>query len=177
MMKSIYFFLSSLLITSVSCFQSSVDTKPNQEFEYHSAVRADGTAFYAYEHAKGQVHYMLDYGDEKGVWRPFGPQMTSHNNVNLGFDVVERPGAASYYLLHSETGQLYYMIEGTNASDSWQAYGNQISTNGRGLLEFDAQGRVEGNSFYALDTKSGQMYFMNDFGPEAGTWLTYGSEL
>jgi len=21
------------------------------------------------------------------------------------------------------------------------------------------------------------MYFMNDFGPEAGTWLTYGSEL
>ena len=176
-MKSIYFLLSSLLITSVSCFQSSVDTKSDQDFEYHTAIRNDGTAFYAFEHAKGQIHYMLDYGDNKGEWLPFGPQMPNQGDVSLEFDVVERAGAASYYLLHPKTGQLFFTVEGANATDSWQTYGDKISSNGKGTLEFDAQGRFEGNSFYAFDTKSGQMYYMNDFGPDAGKWLTYGTEL
>lgn len=176
-MKSIYFFLSSLLITSVSCFQGSSDIKPDQDFEYHTSIRNDGTAFYAFEHAKGQIHYMLDYGDTKGVWQTYGPQMSNLSDVGLQFDVVERAGAASYYLLHPKTGQLYFTVEGVNATDSWQTYGDKISANGRGSLEFDAQGRFEGNSFYALDTESGQMFYMNDFGPEAGQWLTYGSEL
>jgi len=177
MMKSIYFFLSSLLLTSVSCFQSSEDVKPKQEFEYHSAIRADGTAFYAYEHANGQIHYMLDYGDNKGAWFAFGPKMASHSEVGLEFDVVERPGAASYYLLHPKTGQLYFTVEGANASGAWETYGDKISSNSKGSFEFDAQGRIEGNSFYAFDTKSGQMYFMNDFGETAGKWMTYGTEL
>ena len=176
-MKSLYFFLTSLLITSVSCFQSSVDVKPSKDFDYHSAIRNDGTAFYAFEHSKGQVHYMLDYGDNKGVWTAFGPKMTNHSEVGLLFDVIERAGAASFYLLHPKTGQLFYTVDGSNGSGTWQSYGNLISSKGNASLEFDAEGRFEGNSFYALDTKSGQMYYMNDFGPQAGEWLSYGNEL
>lgn len=177
MMKPVYFFLTSLLITAASCFQGSVEVKPDKEFEYHSSTRADGNAFYAYEHAKGQIHYMLDYGDEKGMWQTYGPQMAQHSNAGLLFDVVERPGAASYYLLHPKTGELFYTIEGANATGVWQTYGDKISSSGNASLEFDAEARTEGNSFYALDTKSGQMYFMNDYGDYAGQWTAYGNEL
>jgi len=176
-MKSIYLLIVSLLLTLVSCDQSSQEVKSKQDFEYHTAIRKDGTIFYAYEQDKGQVHFMLDFGDDKGMWKPFGPKMSSHSGVDLQFDVVERSGAASFYLLHPKTGQLYFAVDGTNASDTWQTYGEQIPTNGNGSLEFDAQGRFEGNSFYALDTKSRQMYYMNDFGPDAGKWLTYGNKL
>lgn len=177
MMKPIYLILTSVLVTAASCFQSTLDLAPKEAFEYHSSTRVDGNAFYAFEHAKGQIHYMLDYGDAKGVWQPYGPQMTGHSDVALQFDVVERPGAASYYLLHPNTGQLYYTVEGANASGTWEMYGGKISTRGNASLQFDAEARTEGNSFYALDTNTGQMYFMNDYGPEAGRWSTYGKEV
>jgi len=167
-----------LAIIVTTCFSCTPNSQQAEDGAvYRAALRKDGTAFYAYDQKSKKINYMLDYGEQKGTWQSFGPAMTLHGDLGLQFDVIERAGAASFYVMHPHTGQLYYTVDGANASDSWQAYGNLISASGKAKLRLEAEGRFEGNSFYALDTGTGQMYYMNDFGDQAGEWLSYGDKL
>ncbi len=43
-----------------------------------------------------------------------------------------------------------------------------------GKYRYSTLTREEGSAFFALDGSSGQLYFMNDYGTEAGIWKPYG---
>jgi len=177
-MRYIAFFLAAtfVMVSHSGCTQNKNTSKPGNLI-FKSNLRADGTSFYAMDNRTGQVYFMLDFGDNRGSWQAFGEKVKPGGPSTLLFDVVERATNASFYALDGMTGQLYYTNDDAASGGKWQKYGDIIRTNGVNLLQFEATGRFEGQSFYAFDSMSGQMYFMNDFGEGAGQWKTYGSPL
>ena len=171
------FFLSSFLHFS-ACTQSASTTAPSStQLLFESNLRANGTAFYAMDNQSGQLYFMLDWGEKRGAWQKFGEVIRVSGPHALQFAVVERAGATSFYALDGGTGQLYYTNDDNATQGKWNTYGDVIRSAGVNLLQFEAEGRMEGNSFYVFDSLSGQMYFMNDFGDRAGKWAKYGSPL
>jgi len=178
-MKNFAFLLILGIVVSMSniaCTQSNSSTTPTN-LVFTSKLRPSGSAFYAMNNKSGQMYFMLDYGEVRGEWKAFGTALREGGGNPLLFDAVERAEARSFYSLDSQTGQLYFYNDGAEPSTAWTKYGNQIRSNGINLLQFNAIGRVNGNSFYAFDSQSGQMYYMNDFDEDAGTWKTYGNKL
>lgn len=171
-----------LIFALVTCFGHSACTQNNSSpgaspngYIFKTNLRTDGASFYAMNKETGQIHYMLDYGDNSGVWRPFGQTLPS-NGASYSFDVVERPAATSFYALDNRTGKVYYTDDNPANVGAWKPYGDILRENGVSQLQFEALGRVGGNSFYAFDVLTGQMYFMNDFGDNAGKWSKYGNQ-
>ncbi len=163
-------------ISNVACSQPG-STTATTDLIFTSNLRPAGSAFYAMDSKSGQMYFMLDYGEVKGVWKSFGPTLRKGGGNPLLFDAVERAEARSFYSLDSKTGQLHFYNDGAEPSKAWTKYGDQIKSNGVNLLQFTAIGRIGGNSFYAFDSLSGQMYFMNDFDEDAGKWKPYGNKL
>jgi hypothetical protein len=162
------------LLTQTAC--TSQSNASSQGMIFKSNLRVDGTAFYSMDSQTGQVYYMLDFGDNRGKWLPFGGLIAPQKTGNLLFDVVERAANASFYALDARTGQLFYTNDDQNSAGKWLPYGDPISTSNTNF-QFEATGRMEGNSFYAINTQSRQMYFMNDFGDDAGKWKPYGETI
>ena len=123
------------------------------------------------------MYFMLDYGEVRGQWKAFGPTLRKGGGNPLMFDAVERAQARSFYSLDSQTGQLYFYNDGAEKSEAWTKYGDQIRSTGVNLLQFKAVGRATGNSFFAFDSLTGQMYYMNDFDADKGKWKPYGNQL
>lgn len=179
-MKMIKYSICALMLTFFvsSCnSQTKAANKSTATQVFQTKLRADGTAFYAMNSKTGQLSFMLDYGEKRGIWQNFGSTIKSSGGNPMGFAVVERPGATSFYALDSQTGQLYYTNDDNSGTSTWTKYGNTIRPNGLSLLQFNAQGRFEGSSFFAFDSYSGQMYYMNDFAEGAGVWKKYGNNL
>ena len=179
-MKMIKYSICALMlifVVSACNSQSKAANQTNSSQVFQTKLRADGTAFYAMNSKTGQLSFMLDYGEKRGVWRQFGPTIQPNVGNPMGFGVVERPGATSFYAMDSQTGQIYYTNDDNSGESTWQKYGNTIRSNGLSPLQLSVQGRFGGNSFFALDTYSGQMYYMNDFEEGAGVWKKYGDNL
>ncbi len=180
-MKNLVLLLTFGIICSMSniaCTQNNgASTVTPSNLVFSAQLRTDGSAFYAMNNKTGQMFFMLDYGETRGSWKPFGPVLREGGGSALLFQVVERLDSRSFYALDSQTGQLYFSNDGAEPSVAWTKYGTTIRSNGVNALQFTATGRTNGNSFYAFDSQSGQMYFMNDFDEDAGTWKTYGDQL
>lgn len=177
-MKNLGFLLIFAIVTCFShsaCTQnSSSPAMSSKDYIFKTNLRADGASFYAMNTKSGQIHYMLDYGENSGVWRPFGQTLPA-KGTSYSFDVVERPAATSFYAMDNRTGKIYYTDDNPQNVGAWQEYGNNLRENGVNQLQFEATGRIGGNSFYAFDSMTGQMFFMNDFGENAGKWSKYGN--
>ena len=179
-MKNFTLLLILGIITSMSnvaCTQGGGSSASSGDHAFVTKLRSSGSAFYSMNNKSGQMYFMLDFGEVRGEWKAFGPALKNGGGNPLLFDVVERAQARSFYALDGRTGQLYFFNDGPEPSTEWTKYGSQLRSNGVNLLQFTAIGRVGGNSFYAFDSLSGQMYFMNDFDEDAGTWKTYGNKL
>ncbi len=178
-MKNLTLLLILGIITSMSnvaCTQGG-SSASSGDLVFVTKLRPAGSSFYAMDSESGQMHFMLDFGEVRGQWKAFGPALRNGGGNPLLFDAVERAQARSFYALDSKTGQLYFFNDGAEISTEWTKYGSQLRSNGVNLLQFTAIGRVGGNSFYAFDSLSGQMYYMNDFDEDAGTWKPYGDKL
>jgi hypothetical protein len=178
MNKLALFIITGILLTFTQsgCTQANSSATSTSNFIFKSNLRADGTSFYAMDSKNGQLYFMLDYGDTRANWKPYGNKLGA-SAAGLQFDVLERPGAVTFYALDGRTGQLYFADDDSETGGNWKKYGDTLRENGVSMLQFDASGRLEGNSFYAFDALSGQMYFMNDFGDDAGKWAPYGNVL
>ena len=174
---SLIFIMVTLFYFSACSQEKASPSFQRADLIFKSNLRANGTAFYAMDSQSGQLYFMLDWGEQRGNWQKFGDVIRVSGTHPFQFAVVERNEATSFYALDGKSGQLYYTNDDNVTQGKWNTYGTIIRQNALNLLQFEAEGRFEGNSFYAFDSHSGQMYFMNDFGENAGKWAKYGSTL
>lgn len=93
-------------------------------FLFESNERESGTAFFAMESLSGQVYFMLDYGDEPGIWRKYGEPI---GKAGYTFDATERPGkGTAFFAIENGTGQLYYMLDHGHEPGIWSIFGETI---------------------------------------------------
>ncbi len=110
----------------------------------------------------------------------FNPQETLAQSVKQpSFEVNFKGAGTAFYAIDSKTGQLAYMLNFGLQSGNWLNYGNTYRESGVSPLHFKAieRGDSTGTSFYILDSKTGQLNFMSDFGLNAGNWTSYGESL
>jgi hypothetical protein len=69
---------------------------------------------------------------------------------------------------------VYYMLDYGNNAGKWSKYGNAIQANGTTTLTFAAHDRIDGTAFFSQDMSTGQVYFMLDYGNNAGNWRAFG---
>ena len=93
---------------------------------------------------------------------------------NLAAKSLERTDGTAFFTLDKRTGQLYYMLDYGSNAGNWKSYGGLIRETGSNTLEFQAIERVDGSAFFAMDATTGQVYFMLDYGSNAGNWKSYG---
>ncbi len=84
---------------------------------------------------------------------------------------------STFYALEGTTGQLFYMNDYGDAAAIWKRYGNVLRAAGRNSLQFAALGSENGTVFYALESNSGQLHYMLDFGDTPATWKAYGEPI
>lgn len=146
-------------------------------YAFSSTERTDGSAFFSFNKKYGQVYYMLDYGIDAGKWIRFGDMIAETGDKVLEFTANERAEGTAFYALDSKTGQLYYMLDHGDDSGKWKIYGNSISQTSDKSFQFSATERSSGTAFFAIDSKSGKLYFLLDYGTNAGYWKNYGGEI
>ena len=96
----------------------------NLQFEILSAK--NGTIFYALESNSGQLHYMLDFGDKPGIWKPYGGVIRMVGSETLQFKVDQVDNGAKFTAVDGNTGQVYYMFDHGDSDGAWKAYGQII---------------------------------------------------
>ncbi|MEM6318927.1 MAG: hypothetical protein AAF960_14740 [Bacteroidota bacterium] len=98
---------------------------------------------------------------------------------NTGFEANFKGSGTGFYTIDSKTGQLSFMVNYGEQAGQWLRYGNRFRENGTSTLHFKAieRGANIGTSFYILDGGTGQLSFMLDYGPGAGTWAGFGNRL
>lgn len=146
-------------------------------YEFKATEREDGSAFFSLNKKYGQLYYMLDYGADAGKWIKFGNQVAEAGDKILEFIANERAEGTAFYALDSKTGQLYYMLDHGDSVGKWKIYGNTISQAADKNFQFSATERSSGTAFFASDSKTGKLYFMLDYGTDAGYWKNYGGEI
>lgn len=145
-----------------------------QKFEAESVERTGGTAFFAMDNSTGQVSYMLDHGKSSGIWKNYGEIIRESGSSNLEFRALEREEGTAFFAMDDSTGQVYFMLDHGSNSGKWKKFGGIITRQGDGKLEFEASSRNEGTAFFAIDGKTGQVYFMLDYGSNSGKWKNFG---
>lgn len=90
------------------------------------------------------------------------------------FDVNQRPGGAAFYAMDSNTGALSYMLDFGETAGQWANYGNTIKDPGGAPLLFKAVNSEQGVTIYSMDSQTGQLFYMTDYGEEAGQWMRFG---
>lgn len=171
--KNYYFF--AFLTGILFAFNPAASTAQfvkNTSFEVN--FKGVGTAFYTIDNKTGQLSYMLDVGQQSGVWLSYGEPYRANGVSDLHFKAIERGDSTgtSFYILNSKTGQLNYMLDFGLEAGNWASYGEPLEK--VTISEFEAQVTPTGMVFYAYDGMKKQMHFMQDFGEQAGTWQAYG---
>lgn len=167
----LFFILVFFMTISLSLFSQE------GAYEFSSSEREDGSAFFSLNKKYGQLYYMLDYGVDAGKWIKFGNMIAETGDKNFEFNANERYEGSAFYALESKTGQLYYMLDHGDDAGKWKIYGNTISQTADKNFQFSATERKAGTAFFAIDSKSGKLYFMLDYGDNAGYWKSYGGEI
>ena len=93
---------------------------------------------------------------------------------SYAFESTEREDGTAFFALHKNTGQLSYMLDHYQDAGVWKTYGGIVPKVTTNELEFYVHWREEGTAFFALDNKTGQLYFMLDYADKAGIWQAYG---
>jgi hypothetical protein len=165
MKKAILFFAAVIIILTPAF---------SQKFEFGSVPRTNGSAFFALNKSTGQLSFMLDHGQTAAKWKKYGAVIRNAGEANLSFYVQSRTDGSAFFALDGTTGQFYFMLDFGSMAGKWKNYGTAVPKKGDGMLVLSGEGRNDGNAFFALDSNTGQMYFMLDYGSTAGTWKVYG---
>lgn len=98
-------------------------------------------------------------------------------NSGYIFDVNQRPGGAAFYSMDSNTGALSYMLDFGDNAGKWANYGNTIKDPGGAPLLFKAINSEQGVTIYSMDSQTGQLYYLADYGDDAGQWMVFGGKI
>lgn len=144
-----------------------------QNYQFASTEREDGTAFFSLDGRNGQLYWMIDYGDSRGVWKTYGPPIADlGEGRSFAFDANEREDGTVFFAMDSQNGQIYWMLDYGDSRGTWKPYGTPI---GNSKFSFQANEREDGTAFFAVDQKTGQLHFMLDYGDSRGNWKPYGN--
>jgi outer membrane protein assembly factor BamB len=146
-------------------------------FRFASMTNEYGSAFFALKSTTGQLYFMRDAGDTKGVWNAYGRVIRESGSDVLTFALLPRENGNIFYALESKTGQLHWMADFGDNKGAWKSYGQPIRATGEGTLELTAEILDGGTKFTAMDGATGQIYFMFDFGATKGIWKQYGQSV
>lgn len=141
--------------------------------EFVTLERDGGTAFFAMDNLSGQVYYMLDYGNSDGMWKEYGKKIIAAGSTLL-FQASTIKGGTAFFAMNKTTGQLYFMLDIGNNAGNWKSYGNVIPSKVKSQYSFSSFQRKDGTAFFSQDIKTGQAYYMLDYGPNEGKWKPYG---
>lgn len=161
------FILLSLQVTTHKSFAQN-------NLAFYSLERQNGTAFFSMDTNTGQVYFMLDHGAAPGVWKAFGTKIIAPGG-GLSFAANTMKDGTAFFAMNKNTGQVYFMLDfGTNAG-VWKSYGGLIPTKVKTEFTFHYQQRKDGIAFFGQDIKTGQVYYMLDYGKADGKWVPYGT--
>lgn len=90
-----------------------------------SSEREDGTAFFSMDNASGQLYYMLDYGDGRGVWKSYGGTIGG-TGTSYDFTANEREEGTAFFAQDAKSGQIYYLLDYGSNAGVWNSYGGTI---------------------------------------------------
>ena len=97
-------------------------------------------------------------------------------NTNLAANF--KGDGTAFYTVDARSGQLSYMLDYGEEAGAWKRFGNPYRKGANGGLYLDASERLgNGTSFYLLDKSTGQLNYMLDYGPGAGTWTSFGNPI
>ena len=97
---------------------------------------------------------------------------------HLEFESVERTEGTAFFAIDKTSGQISFMLDYGSEAGNWKNYGGIIERNPQGKnLTFYALKRTDGTAFFCMDGTTGQVYFMLDYGSDAGNWKSYGGTL
>lgn len=108
------------------------------------------------------------------LWVGLSPSLFAQS---FAFESVEREEGTAFFALDESTGQVYYMLDHFSEAGVWKNYGGLIPVYGKNNFAFYVHWREEGTAFFALNTNTGQLYFMLDYGEDAGNWRDYGGTI
>jgi len=165
------FSISLLLVTLISGPIANA-----QKFAGQSVERTDGTAFFTVNRSNGQLAFMLDYGSNAGIWKNYGGTIRESGKNSLSFHATERTDGSAFFAM-DETGQMYFMLDYGSNAGVWKSYGGLVPGAGERHFEFEVEERTDGTAFFAIDTEDGQLYFLLDYGSNAGNWKAYGGTI
>lgn len=162
----------SLLLFCVVSFTASAQ----QKLKFETNERADGTVFYALNENTSQLYFMLDYGQNRGNWKAYGGTIDDANTI-FDFEATERKDGSAFFSLDTKSGQLYFMLDYGSNKGNWKAYGNKIDEAGKSNFVLRVNERTDGTAFFVIESTTGQMYFMLDYGQNKGNWKQYGNTI
>ena len=170
--------IKNLKFTFILFFIFSISSLSAQQLEFESVERKDGTAFFSIEKTTGQISYMLDYGENAGIWKNYGGIITkTPQEKKLSFYVIERREGTAFFCMDGMTGQVYFMLDYGSTAGDWKSYGGILPTAGNIYVSFQAATRIDGTAFFTMNGTTGQVYFMLDYGTNAGNWKSYGGTI
>lgn len=143
-------------------------------YRYATLNDSIATTFYALDGSTGQLRYMNDNGEFAGVWRLYGGPLREKGSNNLQFAALKYHYGRAFYAVESTTGQLHFMLDFGDASGLWVPYGAPARLMGNESIQFSVEHVGNGAKFTAIDANTGQVFYMFDYGDEAGKWRTYG---
>ncbi len=169
-MKWFWILMSMALLSGVAFSQQSFHFKMVDAGE-------SGNGYYSLNEKTGQVYFMWDAGSNAGKWKSYGSPIDSTGSKSFEFQMTYRgSNGTGFFALDMKTGQVYYMWDFGSNAGKWRSYGSPIDATGKGDFRFSFTDRGDnGNGFFAIDSKSCQLYYMWDFGSNAGKWRSYGN--
>lgn len=93
------------------------------------------------------------------------------------FVANERENGTAFFSLDAKTGQLSFMLDHGTDAGLWKKYGNPLGALQGGKFLFEAIERAQGTAFFVMESRSGQVYYMLDYGDTPGIWTKYGSQI
>jgi hypothetical protein len=73
------------------------------------------------------------------------------------------------------SGQVSYLLDYGSNPGVWRNFRGVIPrVSKKQDLEFNVIQRVDSTAFFCVDFSKGQIYYMLDYGSNAGTWESYG---
>lgn len=147
------------------------------EYQFQTNFTKDGNGMFAMDTQSGQVWFMWDVGERKGQWQPFGEKIDPAGTGSFQFQMIATKEGNGFFALDSRTGQLWYMWDIGERKGQWRTFGEVIDPAGTGSFRFQMTATNDGNGFFALDSRNGQVWFMWDVGERKGQWRTFGEEI
>lgn len=94
---------------------------------------------------------------------------------SLAFETIEREDGTAFFAVDRISGQVSYLLDYGSNPGVWKNFGGTITrVSKKQDLEFNVIQRVDGTAFFCADGSTGQLYYMLDYGSNAGAWESYG---